>query len=149
MIPGQRNCHLLQNLLLLKIVQGLGLERDPVPQPQQGLQYAKRSIGVGVFNIKHLFRHGVTGDQVVSIWTPALTNASADTLNSTDDWDEIIRDLVSSPTSAYTRCKPVEHVHLAFQSFADPDAKDLIDRTPTLPPGHCPYAKDRLSRCSN
>ncbi len=102
------------------------------PSTQQGLQYAKRSIGVGVFNIKHLFRHGVTGDQIVSIWTPALTNASADTLNSTDDWDEIIRDLVSSPTSAYTRCKPVEHVHLAFQSFADPDAKDLIDRTPTL-----------------
>lgn len=102
------------------------------PSTQQGSQYAKRNIGVGVFNIKHLFRHGCSGDQSVSIWTPAVTNASADTLNSTDDWDEVIRDLASSRNGAYTRCKPMEHVRLAFQSFADPDAYDLIDRTPTL-----------------
>ena len=102
------------------------------PLTQQGLHYAKRSIGVGVFNIKHLFRRGVTGDQIVSIWTPAVANASADTSNTTDDWDEVIRDLAPSRNGAYTRCKSLEHVHLAFQSFADPDAKNLIDRTPTL-----------------
>ena len=102
------------------------------PSTQQGPQYAKRNIGVGVFNIKHLFRHSVSGDQSVSIWTPAVANASADTLNSTDDWDEVIRDLAPSRNGAYTRCKPLGHVRLAFQSFADPDAHDLIDRTPTL-----------------
>ena len=102
------------------------------PSTRQGPHYAKRSIGIGVFNIKHLFRHGVTGDQNVSIWTPAVANASADTLNSTDDWDEVIRELASSRSGAYTRCKPMEHVSLAFQSFADPHANDLIDRTPTL-----------------
>lgn len=102
------------------------------PSMQQGPQYAKRSIGVGVFNIKHLFRHGVTGDQSVSIWTPAVANASADSLNSTNDWDEVIRELASSRNGVYTRCKAMEHVRLAFQSFADPDANDLIDRTPTL-----------------
>lgn len=102
------------------------------PSMQQGPQYAKRDIGVGVFNIKHLFKDGVTGDQSVSIWTRAVANASADTLNSTDDWDEVIRELASSRNGAYTRCKPMEHVRLAFQSFADPDANDLIDRTPTL-----------------
>ena len=101
------------------------------PPTQQGLQYAKRSIGVGVFNIKPLFRHGMTGDQVVSVWTPAVAD-NADSLSSTDDWDEVIRDLTSSRNSAYTRCKPMERIHLAFQCFADPDAKALIDRTPTL-----------------
>ena len=102
------------------------------PSTQQGQGYAKRSIGVGVFNIKHLFRHGVTGDQNISIWAPAVANASADILNSTDDWDEVIRELASSRNGTYTRCKPMEHIGLAFQSFADPDANDLIDRTPTL-----------------
>lgn len=102
------------------------------PSTQQGPQYAKRNIGVGVFSIKHLFRHSMTGDQNISIWTPAVANASADTLNSTDEWDEIIRELASSRNGAYTRCMPMEHVHVAFQSFADPDPNDLIDRTPTL-----------------
>ncbi|KAL9067605.1 MAG: hypothetical protein Q9161_006794 [Pseudevernia consocians] len=102
------------------------------PSTQQGPQYAKRSIGVGVFNVKHLFSHSVSGDQNVSIWTPAAANASADSLNSSDDWDEVIRELASSRNGAYTRCKPMEHVRLAFQSFADPDANALIDRTPTL-----------------
>lgn len=102
------------------------------PPTQQGPQYAKRSIGVGVLNVKHLFKHGVTADQSVSIWMPAVANASADTLNSTDDWDEVIRELASSRNGGYTRCKGMEYVRLAFQSFADPDANDLIDRTPTL-----------------
>lgn len=102
------------------------------PSTQHGTQYVKRSVGVGVFNIKHLLRHGVTADQSVSIWTPAVANASADTLNSTDDWDELIRELAFSRNGAYTRCKPMEHVRLSFQSFADPDANGLIDRTPTL-----------------
>ena len=102
------------------------------PSTQQGLHYAKRNIGVGVFNIKHLFRDGVTGDHNVSIWTRAVANASADSLSSTDDWDEVIRELASSRSGSYTRCKSMEHVRLAFRSFADPDANDLIDRTPTL-----------------
>ena len=102
------------------------------PSTQKGPQYVKRNIGVGVFNIKHLFRHGVAGDQSVSIWTPAVAKASADTLNSTDDWDEVIRELAYSRNGAYTKCKTMEHIGLAFQSFADPDADGLIDRTPTL-----------------
>lgn len=102
------------------------------PSTQQGPQYTKRSIGVGVLNIRHLFVHGGTGEKRVSIWAPALANASADTLDSTDDWDEIIRELVSSRNGTYSRCQSMEYVHLAFQSFADPDANDLIDRTPTL-----------------
>ena len=102
------------------------------PSTQQGLQYTKRSIGIGVLNVKHLFGHSVTGDQSISIWTPAVANASADTSDSTDDWDEIIRELIASRNGAYTRCKPMEHVRLTFQSFADADANDLINRTPTL-----------------
>lgn len=115
------------------------------PSTQQGPQYAKRNIGVGVFNIKHLFRHGSSGEQSVSIWTPAMANASADTLNSTDDWDEVIRDLACSRNGSYTRCKPMEHVRLAFQSFADPDVYDLIDRTPTLLQNIVPTPKTDFS----
>ena len=111
------------------------------PLTQQGLQYAKKNIGVGVFNIKHLVRHGVTGDHHVSIWTSAVANASAEKVDSTDEWDEVIRALTPSRNGAYKRCKPMEHVHLGFQSFASPDAKDLIDRTPTLLQNIVPTAK--------
>lgn len=102
------------------------------PSMQQGLQYVKKNIGVGILNIKHLFRHSMIGDQVVSIWTPAVATASADTISSTGNWNDAIRDLASNRNGAHTRCRIVEQVHLAFQSFATPDAKDLIERTPTL-----------------
>lgn len=99
------------------------------PSTQQETQCVKRNIGVGVFNIKHLFRHGITGDQKISIWTSA--KVAGDGLNSTDDWDELIRDIISSRNGIYTRSKSIEHIRLGFQSFADPDANGLIKRTPT------------------
>ncbi|MCJ1453586.1 hypothetical protein MMC28_003933 [Mycoblastus sanguinarius] len=100
------------------------------PTTQQGTQYVKRSVGVGVVNIKHLFGHGAVGDHQLSIWAPAATMGH--TKDSMDDWDELIRDLVTSRNGAYTKCKAFDHVRLTLQSFASPDANELISRTPTL-----------------
>ena len=102
------------------------------PSTQQGPQYAKRCIGVGVSKITHLFKRDVTVDQNLSIWSPAIANESAESLNSTNGWDEVIRDLAFSRNGAYTRCRLMDPLGLVFRSFADPDANDLIDRTPTM-----------------
>lgn len=100
------------------------------PPTQQGTQYVKKNIGVGVMTVKNLFGRDTGGDQNVSVWAPAAT--SADTQSSMEDWDDLVRDLVSSRTSAYARVKSVNHLRLGLQSFASPDPDDLIRKTPTL-----------------
>ena len=102
------------------------------PSTQQGLQYAKRSVGIGVFHVKHLFRHDMTTDGIVTMWMPSEANANEDALDSTHEWDDVIRELAVGRSGAYTKCRSMERVHLAFQSFADPDVQHLIDQTPTL-----------------
>lgn len=101
------------------------------PSTQQGSQYVKRNVGVGVVNLKHAFGHTAAADQLMSIWAPART--FQDTQIAMDDhWEELIRDIVTSPNGVYTKAKAIEHVRLGLQSFADPDAVDLINKTPTL-----------------
>lgn len=100
------------------------------PATQQGTQYVKVNVGVGVMTVKHLLRQDTSEDQNMSIW--ASTATSADTQSSMEDWDDLVRDLVSSKTGAYARVKSVNHLRLGLQSFPSPDAIDLISKTPTL-----------------
>lgn len=100
------------------------------PPTQQGTRYVKKNIGVGVMTVKDLFGQDTGGDENVSIWGPGTT--SSDAQSAMEDWDDLIRDLVSSRTGAYARVKSVNHLRLGLQSFTSPDANDLISNTPTL-----------------
>lgn len=102
----------------------------PRPTTQQGTHKVKRNVGVGVINIRDYFGSNLILDQHVSIWAPASTSVEA--RSSMDDWDELVRDLLASPSGSYAKCKGLDHVRLGLQSFAAPDATDLIIKTPTL-----------------
>jgi len=114
-------------------------QEGPQHTTQQGTQYVKRSVGVGVVNIKDLFGNKTVTDQQVSIWVPAPT--SANTRNSMDEWDELIRDLLASRSGFYAKAKGLDQLRLSLQSFAAPDATDLIIKTPTLLQGVTPTPK--------
>lgn len=100
------------------------------PMTQQGTQYVKRNVGVGVVSIKQVFGHDTAGERHIAIWTP--TETSSESQSSMEDFDELVRDLVTSRSGAYVKSKAIDHVRLGFQSFASPDAHDLILKTPTL-----------------
>ena len=100
------------------------------PMTQQGTQYVKRNVGVGIVSIKQVFGHDTAGDGHIAIWTP--TETSSESQASMEDFDELVRDLVTSRSGAYVKSKAIDHVRLGFQSFASPDAHDLILKTPTL-----------------
>ena len=97
---------------------------------QEGTQYVKRNIGVGIVSIKQNFGHGTAGDGHIAIWTPAEVGNESQT--SMEDFDELVRDLLTSQSGAYVKSKAIDHIRLGFQSFASPDANDLILKTPTL-----------------
>ena len=100
------------------------------PMTQQGSQYVKRNVGVGVVSIKQIFSRETAGDRHIAIWTAA--DIGSDSQSSMEDFDELVRDLVASRSGAYAMSKAIDHIRLGLQPFASPDADDLILKTPTL-----------------
>ncbi len=100
------------------------------PTTQQGTPFVKRNVGVGVVNIEDLFGNKTIANHQVSIWAPAPTNDH--NKNSMNDWDELVRDLLPSRSGYFAKAKGFDTICLSLQSFAAPDANDLIIKTPTL-----------------
>ena len=106
------------------------LQESLRPLTQQGPQYVKRRIGVGVVNVKQLLGQNRGTEQTISIWSTALTATEAhDTKNQTD---QLVYDLLSSQSGRIAKSKSIDHVRLAMHSFTGPDASVLINNTPTL-----------------
>lgn len=100
------------------------------PLTQQGLQYAKRSVGVGVLNIKNLLGQSKAVEQIMSIWSPVGTNVEIH--DTRLEFDELIRELIPSLNGNFAKSKNLDHIRLNLQCFESPDAIVLITRTPTL-----------------
>ncbi|KAK4690990.1 hypothetical protein P7C71_g5919, partial [Lecanoromycetidae sp. Uapishka_2] len=100
------------------------------PPTRQGTQYVKRNVGIGVMTVKQIFGQDTVGDQNLTIWAPATTGA--DTTDSTMDCNDLVREILNSQSGVCSRVKSVNHVRLGLQTFASPDAIDLVSKTPTL-----------------
>lgn len=100
------------------------------PLTQQGPQYAKRSVGVGVLNIKNLLGQSKAVEQTMFIWSPAGTNVEIHDTRS--EFDELIRELIPSRSGHFAKSKTLDHIRLNLQCFESSDANALITRTPTL-----------------
>ncbi|MCJ1262863.1 hypothetical protein MMC22_002733 [Lobaria immixta] len=100
------------------------------PLTQQGPQYVRRSVGVGVLNIKNLLGQSKAVEQTMSIWSPV--GANVDIHDSRLEFDELIRELNPSRNGHYAKSKTLDHIRLNVQCFESPDANVLITRTPTL-----------------
>lgn len=100
------------------------------PFTQQGPQYAKRVVGVGVLNIKNLLGQSKAVEQTVSIWSPGGANVEIHEARS--EFDELIRELIPSRNGHFAKSKTLDHIRLNLQCFESPDANVLIIRTPTL-----------------
>lgn len=101
------------------------------PVTQQGPQYVKRNVGIGVVNLRMTFKHPSVSEQRIPIW--AAATASSEGMEQSDGaWDEILRDLISSKRNKYTKAPGIDHVRLSLQSFVHPEVDGLIADTPTL-----------------
>ncbi|KAL6717372.1 Deoxycytidine kinase 1 [Lecanora helva] len=100
------------------------------PSTQHASHSVKKNVGLGVLNVRDLFRHDSAVDQQISIWAPDTKNNEA--YKSADDWDDFVCDLVTNWNGSYTKLKTLDHIRLGLQSFANPDSSDLITKTPTL-----------------
>ena len=96
---------------------------------QQGPQYARKLVAVGVLNIKSLFGRNSSADLFMPMWSPAKSRAEK---QRKEDHHELIRELALGDDEGLVRSKSIETVRFNLTSYISPDADDLIAQTPTL-----------------
>lgn len=90
----------------------------------------KRTVGVAAIEIGSLTRQRLETHQRVVMWAPtAAPDAPA---NEGADWDDVIRELMRSPTGSFSRVSIVKRFELFATAFATHDLGALIRATPTL-----------------
>lgn len=106
------------------------LQESLRPLTQQGPQYVKRKIGVGVVNLKQVLGQNRGIEQTVSIWSAALITAEPQDVQTQSD--QIVHDLLRSRSGRITKSRSIDSVRVGLHSFTSPDASVLISKTPTL-----------------
>ncbi|TKA32881.1 hypothetical protein B0A50_01107 [Salinomyces thailandicus] len=90
----------------------------------------KRTIGAGAIDVGKLVRNQSELERHVAIWAP--TTPSEDRSDGSEDWCEVVRELLRSPTGGYTRLSLVKRCDVFTTAFASSDLDNLIRNTPTL-----------------
>ena len=106
------------------------LQESLRPHTQQGPQYVKRKLGVGIINVKELLGQNRDTEQNVPIWSTTSTGTEAQ--NTKNKADQLVYDLLNSRSGHVTKSTSIDHIRLSMHSFTSPDANILISSTPTL-----------------
>ncbi|KAL8801245.1 MAG: hypothetical protein Q9182_004594 [Xanthomendoza sp. 2 TL-2023] len=98
---------------------------------QQEPQSVKRTIAVGVLDIKQLMAQNGSQEQRLRLWSPAMTeNVHPESANT--EYDQILTEILPSESGRYVQCSSFGDICLSLQSFSSLDAEELIVKTPTL-----------------
>jgi hypothetical protein len=90
-----------------------------------------RTVGVGILDIAHVVRQNKDTEQVLSIWSPLGDHEEEDDQHS-DEFDELIRTLLPSPSGHYARSYHASRLHVHLHPFINSDADALVRNNPTL-----------------
>lgn len=90
----------------------------------------KRTVGVGAINVGELVREQSEIATNVTLWTPAFS-VDDDRSDETDDWSEIIREILRSANGGYSRVERVKRFEVLIATFASSDLEALYRNSPT------------------
>ncbi|OLN87309.1 Dedicator of cytokinesis protein 1 [Colletotrichum chlorophyti] len=96
-----------------------------------GFHMAERTVGIGVLKLNALMKQEEDVEQVVSIWSPSPTPPN-EKQGLSEEWDDLIRDLISSKSGHYEKSRRTERVQVHLRAFNHPDVDALVKITPTL-----------------
>ena len=99
--------------------------------PSRDLKVIKRTVGFGVIEIGKLARQQSELETRVTLWTPAAS-AADDRSDESDDWSEVIREILRSSNGGYSRVGLIKRFDVFATAFASSDLDTLIRNNPTL-----------------
>jgi hypothetical protein len=101
--------------------------RSPPSRDQKTL---KRSVAMGVLRVDGIMRGRSETDQNITLW--ALPVPGEDGADEERDWDDMLNELLPSPSGKYRKNSNISRLTIHLKAFANPDAEDLVEKTPTL-----------------
>jgi dedicator of cytokinesis protein 3 len=101
------------------------------PPPKTKVTEVKRTIGVGILDIRAIMRQGRDVEQAIALWFPALADEETDEDDDSQTFDSAITKLLHSPTGRYIRSSQASRINVQLSPFTSPDAQSLAKRNPT------------------
>lgn len=102
--------------------------RSETPSSRE-VKMVKRTVGVGVMDIGKLVRNQLEMERHITLWAPC--SPLEDNSDESDDWIDITRELMRSPTGSFARLNTVKRCDVFATAFASSDLTALIRNTPT------------------
>lgn len=99
------------------------------PSTQPVARSAKKTIGIGVVNVKSQLGHNTNEERYSKIWSPVFEGREG---GFADEHHDALQELVSGRVSRSIRLKSLGDLRLGVTSFVSPDADELVNQTPTL-----------------
>jgi dedicator of cytokinesis protein 3 len=90
----------------------------------------KRVVAVGVVQVGHFMRTQSEAEQNVTLWS--VPTSHDDLMEEDADWDDFLNELYPSVNGRYKKHPETSGVSVHMKAFADPDAENLVEKTPTL-----------------
>lgn len=103
----------------------------PEPQPNGVTKYVKRTLCLGAIELSKLAQQQSELETSVTMWSSVRSLASDDSRDS-EDWSEIVRELLPSKADRYDRSKLFQRFDIYASAFASSDVDTLIRSSPTL-----------------
>ncbi|KAK5722707.1 Deoxycytidine kinase 1 [Elasticomyces elasticus] len=100
------------------------------PPSSKDVKIVKRTVGVGAIEIGKLTRDLSELETRVTMWAPS--SPAEDQSDESEDWGEVVRELMRSPTGSFARVKAVKRFDVFATAFAAAELDTLIRNTPTL-----------------
>jgi dedicator of cytokinesis protein 3 len=101
------------------------------PPPKTKVTMVKRTVCVGILDIRAVMRQGRDVEQSIALWSPALADEETDEDDDSQTFDSAIAKLLHSPTGRYVRSSQASRVTVQLSPFTSPDAQSLAKRNPT------------------
>lgn len=90
---------------------------------------AKRTVAIGVLRVDQLLKDHGEAERDMTVWAPA---PGFEETEEQGRWDNLIPELISSPTGQYRQYATINHFRMDLKSFEHADAETLVEKTPTL-----------------
>ncbi|EMC95042.1 hypothetical protein BAUCODRAFT_72975 [Baudoinia panamericana UAMH 10762] len=105
-------------------------ESTSEPPASAEIKTVKRTVGVGAIDIGSLARNQSELERHVTMWSPS--QPQDDRGDENEDWLEVVRELIRSPTGSFSRVDLVKRFDIFVTAFASADLDGLVRNTPTL-----------------
>jgi dedicator of cytokinesis protein 3 len=131
---GRRSLMWAKNNLAanLKSTDAKSAEDQTNPRPNsKSEKMVKRTVAAAVLRVDHLIREDIEKEEILTFWSCANFHGG-ESSQGDSKWDQVLKEVLPSVSGEYSKYQFPKSVKVFVKPFTDPDADELVKKTPTL-----------------